>query len=92
MCCVTTLGAAMQAVRSLNAMALNLGQAVNLRDVADETRTIFGTGKATLCQALGIQNYSNSYELIGLIRNTCADWRHTCLFLCWQLPRARDAG
>lgn len=44
MCCVTTLGAAMQAVRSLNAMALNLGQAVNLRDVADETRTIFGTG------------------------------------------------
>ena len=25
-------------------MALNLGQAVNLRDVADETRTIFGTG------------------------------------------------
>jgi len=33
-----------QAVRSLNEMAVNLGQAVNLRDVADETRTIFGTG------------------------------------------------
>ena len=32
------------ALKDLNTMASNLGQAVNLRDVADETRTIFGTG------------------------------------------------
>ena len=41
---MAALGVVTKAVRSLNVMALNLGQAVNLRDVADETRTIFGTG------------------------------------------------